>query len=136
MDEGQLESAETLLNAAAELDPDFDGLDDTRASLELAMIEKKSSRPVSTRELTYVATAAPRYPRRAVDLNITGWVVIEFTVNPEGATQDIEVTQSDPPKVFNKAAIEAVEQWVFEPVVYRGQIISQRAGARLVFSLQ
>ena len=51
-------------------------------------------------------------------------------------TSDIVVTDADPKKVFDKAAVEAVDQWVFEPVVYRGQVISQRAGARLVFSIQ
>ena len=61
---------------------------------------------------------------------------MEFTVTPDGETRDIEVTEADPAKVFDKAAMEAVEQWEFEPIVYRGQTISQRAGARLVFSIE
>jgi protein TonB len=57
-------------------------------------------------------------------------------VTTEGATDAVEVTQAEPERIFDKAAIEAVRQWAFEPVVYRGRTISQRAGARLTFALE
>jgi protein TonB len=91
---------------------------------------------VSTRELVSVKTVPPRYPRRASDRGITGWVIVEFTVTTDGKTGDIEVQQSVPERIFNKAATDAVEQWTFEPVVYRGRTINQRAAARLSFALQ
>ncbi len=90
--------------------------------------------PVS--ELVIVKTASPRYPRRAQDLNITGWVEVYFTVTPSGETTDIEITNAEPETTFDRAAISAVGRWTFEPVEYRGQIISQRAATRLVFRLE
>ena len=107
-----------------------------RLRLDDAFIDAQSNRVISTHDLTYVTTAAPRYPKRAVQRELSGWVVVQFTVTPDGETRDIEVTEADPAKVFNKAAMEAVDQWEFEPVVYRGQTISQRVGARVVFSIE
>ena len=71
-----------------------------------------------------------------MDRELSGWVIVEFTVSPDGETRDIVVTEADPKRVFDRAAVEAVDQWVFEPVGYRGQIINQRAGARLVFQVE
>lgn len=133
---GQLDDAETLLDVATEVNSAAEGLVDVRAALEDAFVEARSSTVVSTKSLAYVTTASPRYPRRAMERDIAGWVIIDFTVTPEGETSDVTVRQSEPGKVFNDAAIEAVEQWVFEPVVYRGQVINQRAASKLVFNLE
>jgi TonB family protein len=136
MGAGELESAESLLDVAAESNSETEGLADIRAALDEAFIEARSTRIVSTKELVNVTTVPPRYPRRAMDRDISGWVIIEFTVTTEGTTGDIEVRQSEPERVFNKAAIEAVEQWVFQPVIYRGRAINQRAAARLSFAIE
>ena len=133
---GQLEGAESHLDAAAELAPDDERMAARRLRLDDAFVDAKSNSLVSTLDLTYVTTAAPDYPKRAVDRELSGYVIVEFTVSPDGETRDIVVTEADPKRVFDKAAVEAVDQWVFEPVVYRGQVISQRAGARLVFNIQ
>jgi len=133
---GELDTAESLLDAAAELNGTAEGLDDTRAALEDAFIEAQSSRVVSTRDLVTITTVPPRYPRRASDRAITGWVIVEFTVTTDGATGEIEIQQSEPERIFNKVAIEAVGKWVFKPVVYRGRTINQRAAARLSFALE
>jgi len=87
-------------------------------------------------ELVQVKTVPPRYPQRAQRANITGWVEILFTVLPSGGTAAIEVVRSEPESVFEGAAVDAVEQWEFEPVEYRGQLISQRAATRLVFRFE
>jgi TonB family protein len=134
--EGELETAESLLAVAEEFAPDAGQTAAHRLRLDDAFIDAKSKSVVSTHDLTYVTTAAPRYPKRAVQRELSGWVFVEFTVTPDGETRDIEVTEADPVKIFDRAAIEAVEKWEFEPVVYRGQTISQRAGARLVFQVQ
>jgi len=128
--------AENLLNTATELEGDPNEIEAIRAALETALIEEKSNRMVPVSELVIVKTASPRYPRRAQDHNITGWVEVYFTVTPSGKTTDIEITSAEPETTFDRAAISAVGQWTFEPVEYRGQIISQRAATRLVFKLK
>ncbi len=88
------------------------------------------------KELVQVKTASPRYPRRAMERGVSGWVDIYFTVTASGETTEITVDQSEPKSVFDRAAIEAVEKWAFQPVEFRGRVINQRAAARLVFRLE
>ncbi len=132
----ELDEVEALLAAAFELGGNPDRLQELRASLENAFLEAKSNRIAQVKELVQVKITPARYPRRAQRLNLTGWVDVLFTVTPSGETADIEVNRSDPEAVFDDAAIAAVRAWRFQPVEYRGQVISQRAGTRLVFRLE
>lgn len=136
IDARQPDAAEALVKAATELSEDPGALDDLRVSLERAYVERESSRVANMKELVHLKAVAPRYPRRAQQRDLSGWVELFFTVTPSGATANIEVRRSEPEAVFDNAAVEAVEKWVFEPVEYRGQVINQRAAAKLVFRLE
>lgn len=136
IDSKRLRYAETLLNAATELAGDPADIEAVRAALESALVEEKSNRVVSVSDLVIVKSAAPRYPQRARERDMSGWVDVYFTVTPGGETTDIEIYGSEPKAIFDRAAIKAVEQWTFEPVEFRGQIISQRSATRLVFVLE
>lgn len=130
-----LSGAETALGAALELGGDPEEFADLRASLNRALIDVESRRVANMKELVQTKRASPNYPRRALERGVSGWVDVFFTISPEGGTTEITVRQSDPKKVFDKAAMEAVAKWEFQPVEFRGQIISQRAAARLKFQL-
>ena len=54
--------------------------------------------------------AALRYPREALKDNLTGDVVVEFTVSADGTVTDLSVTQSAAP-VLDRAAENAVRQF-------------------------
>lgn len=136
VDNGQLLYAENLLNTATEMDADADEVAAVRTALESALLEEESNRVVPISDLVVVKTASPRYPSRAAERNISGWVDVYFTVTADGETEDIEVTNSEPETTFDRAAVKAVDQWIFEPSEYRGQIISRRAATRLVFVLE
>lgn len=62
----------------------------------------------------------PRYPRRAVDQGIEGYVVVEMTVTPSGATDGVRVLASEPKVIFDQAAIAAARQFRYEPKVLNG----------------
>lgn len=132
----RLDEAEALLTGAVELTGDTGQFATIRDSLEQAYIDAESSRVKVLTELVRVKTMPARYPRTAERRNITGWVDVLFTVTPSGETSDIEVRGAEPESIFDQAAIDAVAQWEFQPVEYRGQVISQRAGARLSFKLE
>ncbi|TDV33836.1 outer membrane transport energization protein TonB [Paraburkholderia caballeronis] len=51
-----------------------------------------------------------RYPREALQNNITGNVVIEFVVDPQGRVTDARVAQSADP-LLDRAALNAVKQF-------------------------
>ncbi len=128
--------AEPLLDAAIELGGDADRFDAVSAALDELYIDLESNRIAGMSELTRVKSASPKYPRRAAERDVSGWVDVYFTVTTTGETANVSVNRSDPKSVFDRAAVEAVEKWAFEPVEYRGQLIAQRAGARLVFKLE
>jgi len=136
IDAGQPADAEVLMNAAVELGGDADEFDTLRAALENAYVEQESNRVASMSELVRVKAVAPRYPRRAQEREVSGWVDIYFTITPTGETADIAVQRSEPESVFDRAAVEAVEKWAFQPVEYRGKVIGQRAGTRVVFRIE
>lgn len=132
---GLLPTTETLLDAADELAGGRAELAELRDSLERAYIEAEANKLMSTANLVRVNTAQPRYPKRARARAISGWVEVKFTVTTSGKTDDIEVSRSEPERIFDAAATKAVQQWTFEPRVFRGQRINQRSAVRLVFNL-
>jgi len=91
---------------------------------------------VSAASLKKVKMTAPQYPESARKRGIEGWVELAFTVMPNGSVDDVEVRNASPADVFDEAAIRAVRQWRFEPVVRNGEKIQQRAMIRLKFANQ
>ncbi len=62
-----------------------------------------------------VKRVPPEYPQRALQRRIEGWVDVSFTVSTEGRAVDIAVVDSEPPRLFDRYALRAVQQWEFEP---------------------
>ena len=61
--------------------------------------------------------------------------MIEFTITPDGNVIEPVVTESEPPNVFDKAALQAIVQWKFEPHMENGQAVQARARQRIEFGL-
>lgn len=132
----ELDAAEAMLDAIADFGGNTDAYEQMRAALHTLLVEAESNRIVTMKELALTKRVSPRYPRMARERDQTGWVDLYFTVTKTGETANIEIKSSEPGAIFDRAAITAVKQWEFEPVVYRGEVISQRVAARLVFRLE
>lgn len=78
-------------------------------------------------DLTPVFRVKPSYPRRALRMNIEGWVKLEFTITKDGSVKEIKIVAATPPKVFEKSAIKALKQWRFQPAEVNGEAVEQRA---------
>jgi len=78
----------------------------------------------------------PEYPARALDRGTQGWVDIEFTVAADGTTRDAIVRTAEPAGVFDRAALQAVGRWRYEPRVVDGIVVDQRVEARVRFQLK
>jgi len=89
----------------------------------------------STLTLVPLATPAPEYPRDAMMSGTQGYVVVEFTINLEGGTQDIAVVDATPQRTFDQAARRAVSRWKFKPLVENGQPVEKRVQRRIDFKL-
>jgi protein TonB len=57
----------------------------------------------------------PVYPPAAKHKNIEGIVVVKFMVTKEGTVESVSVLKSKPQGYFEKAAIDAVRKWKFQP---------------------
>jgi protein TonB len=60
----------------------------------------------------------PEYPPIAVSALIEGMVILEATVDKTGAVRDARVLRSH--GVLDEAAVRAVEQWRYEPLLLNG----------------
>jgi protein TonB len=77
----------------------------------------------------------PKYPREALLDRQEGWVVVDFTISPDGVPQELKVRESQPRRIFDRAALDCVQQWRFEPVTHGGQAVAQRATLKIQFKL-
>jgi TonB family protein len=90
--------------------------------------------PISS--LTRTNYVPPVYPRAAQRKNLHGAVEVEFTVDRNGAVTDLLVIDSNPGDTFSQAALDAVQQWRFEPVVVDGRAVEKRTAVKLHFDLE
>ncbi len=101
----------------------------------LAAPVSNKQKVLSGHELLSLVRVPPRYPRRAARLQIEGSVTVEFTITADGSVADPAIIESDPPRVFDKAALQAIVQWKFKPRVENGQAVESRASQRIEFAL-
>jgi TonB family protein len=131
-----LAAAETWLNEAHTIG--FSGEALTTATADVAAARQKvvqRSAPVGENPLERIEYVAPKFPSSVRNRGITGWVELEFTVLEDGSTANVVVTNSAPRRTFDNAAMTAVGQWRYKPVVARdGKIVEQRAAVRIRFS--
>lgn len=73
-----------------------------------------------TRGAVLVSSVPPEYPAAALRARQQGWVELQFTVDLDGSVQDVEVLNAERGRVFNRAAINAVKRWRFQPALENG----------------
>ena len=88
------------------------------------------------RELTPIVRVPPEYPMRASEDNVEGFVTLRFHVNETGSVEDPEVIRSEPPGVFDKAALRAVMRWKFQPLIRNGKPVRVYGVNTIAFKVQ
>lgn len=78
---------------------------------------------------------APEYPRHARMRGLQGSVAAEFTIGRDGRIRDIQVTDSSPAGVFDRAVLEALEEWRFRPMTRDGERVTRRVSKVFEFNL-
>ena len=86
-------------------------------------------------ELIPIAQAQPNYPEKAKYRRTEGYVLVEFTVTPEGRVRDVKIIDTKPANIFNRAVMRAVSSWRFQPRMRDGNPIAVRARQQLDFKL-
>ena len=132
----QYEAARSWLQEAASVGYSSPDAAAANRDLDTALAQQASlSKVVDARELTLLTSVQPAYPSRALKSAIEGSVELEFTIAESGAVRDITVRAADPPGMFEQAAIGALSQWRYQPVVRGAGAIALRAHIRIRFQL-
>ena len=76
----------------------------------------------------------PEYPQEALDARVSGVVIVEAMVDAQGDVRSAKVLRSIP--LLDQAAIDAVEQWRFEPTFLNGQAVPVIMTVTVNFTVQ
>ena len=89
-----------------------------------------------TRPPQFIGGADLVYPADAMANGVEGRVVVRYDVTVAGTVANAVVIESEPPGVFDDAALAAVRSWRFRPMVDHGEAVtaSMRV-SELVFRL-
>lgn len=96
-------------------------------SLALAMTAMTfAATPAMAQDRERTNVEAPDYPRGAERRGIEGYAVVEYTVSPDGAVENVAVVEADPEGVFDRAVIRAIEGWAYAPAAAATEGMQQR----------
>jgi TonB family protein len=133
---GQFDAARSALEDAAALGYSSAELNTTRGQIDAAQSQQQLlANIVDARQLTLVKSVNPIYPQKATAAATQGWVELEYTVGVNGAVSDVVVRAAAPPGIFDQAALAALAQWRYQPVLRDGKPTPQRARIRIRFAL-
>ncbi len=74
----------------------------------------------------------PNYPPREISRGTEGWVLIEFNITLFGAVVDPIVIDSDPARVFDSAALRAIQRWKYKPKIVDNKPVAQYGKEQLI----
>jgi len=131
---GQYEAARSWLDEAAAIG--YASPDSISAQRELdAVVARRQflANVVDANDLSLVKSVPPVYPKQAELAKTAGWVELDFTIAESGAVKEIAVNAASVPGVFEDAAISALSQWQYKPVLRDAKAVPQRARIRIHF---
>ena len=109
-------------------------------------VEVPTGLPADPGPLVYLAAAevspellhrvAPAYPELARMAGAEGRVLLEVWIDETGRVRDVQVVRSDAASTLERAAIEAVRQWLFAPARQGGQPVRVRVHVPIEFRLR
>ncbi|MET0290824.1 MAG: energy transducer TonB [Steroidobacteraceae bacterium] len=75
------------------------------------------------------------YPSDARRAGLSGWVQVEFVVNPDGSVRTARAIEAQPRGVFEAAAVMAAQRCKFKPKMADGKPVEQRGKRKWNFDL-
>ncbi|WP_068546307.1 energy transducer TonB [Thalassotalea crassostreae] len=68
-----------------------------------------------------IVRVQPNYPEEAYNDGITGVVILRYSITTTGKVEDVQVVESSPKQIFDKAAKKALSKWRYKPSIENGQ---------------
>jgi protein TonB len=75
------------------------------------------------------------YPADARRAGVTGWVQVEFVVNPDGSVRSARAIEAQPKGLFEASAVIAAQRCKFKPKMVDGKPVEQRGRRKWNFEL-
>ena len=133
---GQLPAAKSWLDEVAAVGFNSPEVSSVQHDLEAAVAQQSfMTTLIPASQLTVLKVVQPNYPFKAVNGKIEGWVDVEFTVTETGKVKDVGVRTASVPGVFDEAAVKAVSQWRYKPVLRDAKPVPVRSEIRVRFTL-
>ena len=88
----------------------------------LGLLNACAVQPPDSRPLQLVSGSAPIYPSELKSRGTKGEVTVQYDVTAQGDVINVRVIASDPPGLFDDAALVAVRTWVFRPQIRAGRV--------------
>ncbi|HEV7778518.1 MAG TPA: energy transducer TonB [Luteibacter sp.] len=101
----------------------------------VAKVAEASNNDAAINDAILTKKVPPRYPTAALRANQEGWVDVEFTVDGGGKVGGVNIVDSQPKHVFDRAAIDAVSRWEFQPATRNGEAMPVTMRRRILFQL-
>ena len=86
-------------------------------------------------DVSPIVQVPPAYPRGPKQAGIEGYVTMAVTIRPDGTVFNVKILESQPKRLFDKAATDAMKRWKFRPKVVDGNPVEQRAKQTIEFKL-
>jgi TonB family protein len=111
--------ASIVLSAAAGSATAQNAVTDRAAIARPAIGARSAPRPPTSTEMRIpkaIQRGNPEYPPAALRKGIEGSVLLEFSVDADGRVVAPRVIDTTPPGVFERAALDAVSHWSYQPL--------------------
>jgi TonB family protein len=132
---GQNEAAKSWLDEAAAVGFTSAEISSAQRDLDAAFARQNfMTNLVPAGQLTVLKSVQPAYPSKAQGKKLEGWVDVEFTVSEAGKVKDVAVRAASPAGIFEDAAIKAVSQWRYQPVLRDTKPVPVRTQLRIRFT--
>jgi TonB family protein len=70
--------------------------------------------PIKVKRIRYTA---PKYPPKALQSRVSGFVTIEFVIDTKGQPTLLRVVDAYPAEIFERAVLTAAKRWRYKPLV-------------------
>lgn len=89
---------------------------DRVATERRATEQRAATAAPSVSDLRPISMPAPKFPVEALRAGQSGSVLVEYTVGTDGTVTAARVVRSNPARIFDREAVNAVRKWRFQPV--------------------
>ena len=133
---GQVDAAKSWLDEAGAIGFTSAEVSSAQHDLDAALAKQNfMTNLVPANQLTLLKSVQPVYPSKAEAKKMQGWVDVEFTVLETGKVKDVAVRAASIPGVFEDAAVKAVSQWRYQPILRDARPVPVRTQIRVRFTL-